>query len=135
LWAVGCWRGGGGGLLTASLPAAARNLFAYGNGDKLVLSMYGAREVDESTAPELVGIVRELASRGGLPMPRVYIVESEQPNAFATGRSPEHAAVAATTGILRILSRDELAGRLGHELTHVRKRDSMNMTLAAAIAG
>jgi heat shock protein HtpX len=82
-----------------------------------------------------VGIVRELAGRAGLPMPRVYIVESEQPNAFATGRSPEHAAVAATTGILRILTRDELAGVLGHELTHVRNRDSMTMTIAATIAG
>lgn len=133
--AVGYLIGGEGGMLIAFLIAAGMNLFAYWNGDRLVLSMYGAREVDASTAPELVGIVRELASRAGLPMPRVYIVESEQPNAFATGRSPEHAAVAATTGILRMLTRDELAGVLGHELTHVKNRDSMTMTIAATIAG
>ncbi|HXP77833.1 MAG TPA: zinc metalloprotease HtpX [Stellaceae bacterium] len=133
--AVGYLIGGEGGMLIAFLLAAGTNLFAYWNGDKLVLSMYGAREVDASTAPELVGLVRELAGRAGLPMPRVYIVESEQPNAFATGRNPEHAAVAATTGILRILTRDELAGVLGHELTHVRNRDSMTMTIAATIAG
>jgi heat shock protein HtpX len=133
--AVGYLIGGEGGMLIAFLIAAGTNLFAYWNGDKLVLSMYGAREVDASTAPELVGIVRELAARAGLPMPRVYIVESDQPNAFATGRSPEHAAVAATTGILRILTRDELAGVLGHELTHVKNRDSMTMTIAATIAG
>jgi heat shock protein HtpX len=133
--AVGYLIGGEAGMLIAFLLAAGTNLFAYWNGDKLVLSMYGAREVDASTAPELVSLVRELAGRAGLPMPRVYIIESEQPNAFATGRSPEHAAVAATTGILRILTRDELAGVLGHELTHVRNRDSMTMTVAATIAG
>lgn len=133
--AVGYLIGGEGGMLIAFLLAAGMNLFAYWNGDKLVLSMYGAREVDDSTAPELVGVVRELAGRAGLPMPRVYIIESEQPNAFATGRNPEHAAVAATSGILRILTRDELAGVLGHELTHVRNRDSMTMTIAATIAG
>ncbi len=133
--AVGYLIGGEGGMFIAFLIAAGTNLFAYWNGDKLVLSMYGAREVDETTAPELVGIVHELAGRAGLPMPRVYIIETEQPNAFATGRNPEHAAVAATTGILRILTRDELAGVLGHELTHVRNRDSMTMTIAATIAG
>ena len=133
--AVGYLIGGEGGMFIAFLIAAGTNLFAYWNGDRLVLSMYGAREVDASTAPELVGVVRELAGRAGLPMPRVYIVESEQPNAFATGRNPEHAAVAATTGILRILTRDELAGVLGHELTHVKNRDSMTMTIAATIAG
>jgi len=133
--AVGYLIGGEGGMLIAFLLAAGTNLFAYWNGDKLVLSMYGAQEVDDSTAPELVGVVRELAGHAGLPMPRVYIIESEQPNAFATGRNPEHAAVAATSGILRILTRDELAGVLGHELTHVRNRDSMTMTIAATIAG
>ncbi|HXA71124.1 MAG TPA: zinc metalloprotease HtpX [Stellaceae bacterium] len=133
--AVGFLIGGEGGMLIAFLLAAGMNLFAYWNGDKLVLSMYGAQEVDDSTAPELVGVVRELAGRTGLPMPRVYIIESEQPNAFATGRNPEHAAVAATSGILRILTRDELMGVLGHELTHVRNRDSMTMTIAATIAG
>jgi heat shock protein HtpX len=135
LMAVGYLIGGEGGMFIAFLIAAGTNLFAYWNGDKLVLSMYGAREVDATTAPELVGVVRELAGRAGLPMPRVYVVETEQPNAFATGRNPEHAAVAATTGILRILTRDELAGVLGHELTHVRNRDSMTMTIAATIAG
>ena len=133
--AVGYLIGGEGGMFIAFLIAAGTNLFAYWNGDKLVLSMYGAREVDATTAPELVGVVRELAGRAGLPMPRVYIIETEQPNAFATGRSPEHAAVTATTGILRILTRDELSGVLGHELTHVRNRDSMTMTIAATIAG
>ena len=133
--AVGYLIGGEGGMFIAFLIAAGTNLFAYWNGDKLVLSMYGAREVDEAAAPELVDIVRELAGRAGLPMPRVYIIDTEQPNAFATGRSPEHAAVAATTGILRILTRDELAGVLGHELTHVKNRDSMTMTIAATIAG
>jgi heat shock protein HtpX len=133
--AVGYLIGGEGGMLIAFLLAAGMNFFAYWNGDKLVLSMYGAQEVDERSAPELVGVVRELVSRAGLPMPRVYIIESEQPNAFATGRNPEHAAVAATTGILRILTRDELMGVLGHELTHVRNRDTMTMTIAATIAG
>jgi heat shock protein HtpX len=133
--AVGYLIGGEGGMLMAFLLAAGMNFFAYWNGDKLVLGMYGAREVDETMAPELVGVVRELTARAGLPMPRVYIIESEQPNAFATGRNPEHAAVAATTGILRILTRDELMGVLGHELTHVKNRDSMTMTIAATIAG
>src|ERR1700682_652172 len=133
--AVGYLIGGEGGMMMAFLLAAGMNFFAYWNGDKLVLGMYGAREVDAATAPELVGVVRELVSRASLPMPRVYIIESEQHNAFATGRNPEHAAVAATTGILRILTRDELMGVLGHELTHVKNRDSMTMTIAATIAG
>ena len=133
--AVGFWIGGESGMFMAFLLAAGMNFFAYWNGDRMVLSMYGAREVDAATAPQLVRLVGELAAKAGLPMPRVYIIESEQPNAFATGRNPEHAAVAATTGILQRLTRDELAGVLGHELTHVKNRDTMTMTIAATIAG
>jgi heat shock protein HtpX len=133
--AVGFWIGGESGMFMAFLLAAGMNFFAYWNGDRMVLSMYGAREVDAATAPDLVRLVGELAAKAGLPMPRVYIIESEQPNAFATGRNPEHAAVAATTGILSRLTRGELAGVLGHELTHVKNRDTMTMTIAATIAG
>ena len=133
--AVGYWIGGQGGMLIALVMAGVMNVFAYWNADKLVLSMYHAEAVDERTAPELVALVRELASHAQLPMPRVYIIESDQPNAFATGRDPEHAAVAATTGILGRLSRAELAGVLGHELTHVKNRDTLTMTIAATIAG
>ncbi|MBX6366993.1 MAG: zinc metalloprotease HtpX [Rhodospirillales bacterium] len=133
--AVGWAIGGSGGMLTALLVAAAMNLFAYWNADRMVLGMYGAREVDAYAAPELHGLVSELARRAGLPMPRVYIVETEQPNAFATGRDPEHAAVAVTTGILRALSREELAGVLAHELAHIKNRDTLTMTVTATIAG
>jgi heat shock protein HtpX len=133
--AVGYLIGGGGGALIALLIAAATNLFSYWNADKLVLSMHGAREVDERSAPELVAIVRELAQRAGLPMPRVYLVDSPQPNAFATGRNPQHAAVCATTGLLNTLSRDEIAGVIGHELGHVRNHDTLTMTITATIAG
>ncbi|MFA7096314.1 MAG: zinc metalloprotease HtpX, partial [Gammaproteobacteria bacterium] len=103
--------------------------------DKIVLSMYGAQEVGPHDAPELYGIVQELARRGNLPMPRVYVIHNDTPNAFATGRSPEHAAVAATTGILRILSREELAGVMAHELAHVQHRDTLISAIAATIAG
>jgi heat shock protein HtpX len=133
--AVGYLIGGGGGALIALLIAAATNLFSYWNADKLVLSMHGAQEVDERSAPELVAIVRELAQRAGLPMPRVYLVDSPQPNAFATGRNPQHAAVCATTGLLNTLSRDEIAGVIGHELGHVRNHDTLTMTITATIAG
>jgi heat shock protein HtpX len=101
----------------------------------MVLSMYGAREVDESTAPDLVHMVRTLAGKAGLPMPKVYIAENPQPNAFATGRSPEHAAVCVTTGILERLNEEELAGVLAHELSHVKNRDTLTMTITATIAG
>jgi heat shock protein HtpX len=111
------------------------NAFSYWNSDKVVLRMYGAREVDESSAPELYGVVRELAQNAGLPMPRVYVMQNDQPNAFATGRNPEHAAVCASTGLLQVLSRDELAGVLAHELTHVKNRDTLIMTIAATIGG
>ena len=105
------------------------------NADRLVLSMHHAQEVDEHSAPELVAIVRELAQRAGLPMPRVYLMDSPQPNAFATGRNPQHAAVCATTGLLNTLSRDEIAGVIGHELGHVRSHDTLTMTITATIAG
>jgi heat shock protein HtpX len=133
--AVGYLIGGGSGALIALMIAAATNLFSYWNADKLVLSMHGAQEVDEHSAPELVAIVRELAQRAGLPMPRVYLMDSPQPNAFATGRNPQNAAVCATTGLLNTLSRDEIAGVIGHELGHVRNHDTLTMTITATIAG
>jgi heat shock protein HtpX len=111
------------------------NLFSYWNADKLVLSMHDAHEVDDSSAHEFVGLVRERAQRAGLPMPRVYLMDNPQPNAFATGRNPEHSAVAATTGLLQTLSRDEVAGVMAHELAHVRNRDTLIMTVTATIAG
>src|SRR3546814_7760816 len=107
--------GGSGGALVALVAAAAMNLFTFWNADKIVLKMHKAREVDGRTAPEFVGIVQQLASRAGLPMPKVYIVDSPHPNAFATGRNPENAAVAATTGLLDLLSRDEIAGVMRSE--------------------
>jgi len=133
--AVGYLIGGGSGALIALIIAAGTNLFSYWNSDRLVLSMHGAREVDEHSAPEFVAIVRELAQRAGLPMPRVYLMDSPQPNAFATGRNPQHAAVCATTGLLNTLSRDEIAGVIGHELGHVRNHDTLTMTITATIAG
>jgi heat shock protein HtpX len=133
--AVGYLIGGGSGALIALIIAAGTNLFSYWNADKLVLSMHDAQEVDERSAPELVAIVRELTQRAGLPMPRVYLMDSPQPNAFATGRNPQHAAVCATTGLLNTLSRDEIAGVIGHELGHVRNHDTLTMTITATIAG
>jgi heat shock protein HtpX len=133
--AVGYLIGGGSGALIALIIAAGTNLFSYWNADKLVLSMHDAQEVDEQSAPELVAIVRELAQRAGLPMPRVYLMDSPQPNAFATGRNPQNAAVCATTGLLNTLSRDEIAGVIGHELGHVRNHDTLTMTITATIAG
>ena len=132
---VGYLIGGQGGAMIALLVAAGMNLFTYWNADKLVMSMHGAHEVDERTAPDLVRLVRELAQRAGLPMPRVYLMDNPQPNAFATGRDPQHAAVAATTGLLQMLSRDEIAGVIAHELAHVRNRDTLTMTITATIAG
>ena len=132
---LGYTLGGSGGAVIALLVAAGMNLFTYWNADRIVLSMHGAREVDERSAPELVGLVRDLAARARLPMPRVYIIDSPHPNAFATGRDPEHAAVAATTGLLAMLNRDEIAGVMAHELGHVRNRDTLVMTMTATIAG
>lgn len=133
--ALGMVLGGAGGMLLALLLGGAMNLWAYWNSDKMVLSMYNAREVDETSAPQLVGMVRELAQRGGLPMPRVYVIDEAQPNAFATGRDPEHAAVAATTGILQMLSPRELRGVMAHELAHVKHRDILISTVSATMAG
>jgi len=132
---VGYLIGGPAGALIALIVAGAMNLVSYWNADRLVLAMHDAHEVDERTAPDLVGLVRELAQRAGLPMPRVYLMDNPQPNAFATGRNPEHAAVAATAGLLRMLSREEIAGVLAHELAHVRNRDTLTMTITATIAG
>ena len=127
--------GGQGGMLIALALAAGMNLFAYWNSDKMVLRMYGARQVSRADAPAFYGIVEQLADKAGLPMPRVYIMENDQPNAFATGRNPENAAVAATTGLLRHLSHEEIAGVMAHELGHVKNRDTLTMTITATIAG
>jgi len=127
--------GGGGGAMIALLVAGGMNLFTFWNADKIVLRMHNAREIDAQRCPEFVGLVRELAGRAGLPMPRVYVIESPHPNAFATGRDPQHAAVAATTGLLGMLTRDEIAGVMAHELGHVRNRDTLIMTMTATIAG
>lgn len=132
---LGYMFGGAGGAIIALAVAAAMNLFTYWNADKIVLRMHHAREVDEASAPEFYRLVADLARRGGLPMPKVYIVEDPSPNAFATGRDPQHAAVAATTGLLSMLSREELAGVMAHELGHVRNRDTLIMTMVATIAG
>jgi heat shock protein HtpX len=132
---VGYLIGGEGGMLLAFLFALGMNAFAYWNSDRMVLSMYNAREVDAHSAPDLYGIVAQLADRAQIPMPRVYIVESDQPNAFATGRSPQHASICATTGLLRHLNTEEIAGVLAHELGHVRNRDTLIMTITATIAG
>nr|WP_279338802.1 zinc metalloprotease HtpX [Sphingomonas sp. BGYR3] len=133
--ALGLTLGGRGGMIIALLVAVGMNLFTYWNADKIVLRMHNAREVDAASSPEFYGIVRDLAQRAGLPMPRVYVVEEAQPNAFATGRNPENAAVAATTGLLRILDRDEVAAVMAHELGHVKNRDTLIMTMVATIAG
>lgn len=132
---VGFLLAGEMGILIALGLAIAMNGFAYWNADKLVLRMYKAREVDARSAPEFHSIVSELAQRAGLPMPKTYIVDNPQPNAFATGRNPENAAVAATTGLLQNLSREEVAGVMAHELAHVRNRDTLIMTVTAVIAG
>ena len=133
--AVGHWIAGPPGMVVALLVAAAMNLFTYWNADRLVLSMYGAQEVDTASAPDLVGIVQDLARRAALPMPRVFVIDSEQPNAFATGRDPAHAAVAVTRGLLRLLPEREVAAVLAHELAHVRHRDTLTMTITATLAG
>jgi heat shock protein HtpX len=132
---VGYLIGGSGGALIALLIAAATNLFAYWNSDRMVLSMYGAHEVDQRTAPDLYNLVAELAARAGLPMPRLFIMDETQPNAFATGRNPQNAAVAVTTGLMQQLSREELAGVIAHELAHIRNHDTLLMTITATIAG
>jgi len=133
--AVGYVIGGTGGMVIAFALALAMNAFAYWNSDKVVLRMYKAREVDRAAAPQFYDLVARLAQRAQLPMPKVYIIDSAQPNAFATGRDPEHAAVAATTGLLNALNEDEVAGVMAHELAHVKNRDTLIMTITATIAG
>jgi heat shock protein HtpX len=132
---VGYLIGGQSGAMIALVVAAAMNLFSYWNSDKMVLSMHGAQEVDARVAPDLYRLVQELSQRAALPMPRVYLMDNPQPNAFATGRNPEHAAVAVTTGLLNSLSREEVAGVIAHELAHIKNRDTLIMTITATIAG
>ncbi|QIG78641.1 zinc metalloprotease HtpX [Stakelama tenebrarum] len=133
--ALGFTLGGRAGAMIALLIAVGMNFFTYWNADKIVLKMHNAREVDDASAPEFVGIVRDLARRAKLPMPRVYLVDEPHPNAFATGRDPQHAAVAATTGLVQMLDREEIAAVMAHELGHVRNRDTLIMTMVATIAG
>ena len=132
---IGQMVGGPQGAVMALIMAGAMNFFSYWFSDKIVLKMYGGQEITANDDPELYGLVQELAGRGGLPMPKVYVIPEETPNAFATGRNPEHAAVAVTQGIRRILNKRELAGVLGHELTHVKNRDILISSIAATLAG
>ncbi|MGY8997345.1 MAG: zinc metalloprotease HtpX [Alphaproteobacteria bacterium] len=127
--------GGEGGIVIALLIAAGTNLFAYWNSDKMVLRMNGARQIDRAAAPEFYGIVEQLAVRAGLPMPKVFVMETAQPNAFATGRNPENASVAATKGLLQMMTAEEIAGVMAHELAHVKNRDTLIMTITATMAG
>ena len=133
--AIGQYIGGAQGMIMALLFGGAMNLFAYWNSDKMVLRMYNAQEVDAASSPYLYNMVAELARRAQLPMPKVSLIDEAQPNAFATGRNPEHAAVAATTGIIRMLSERELRGVMAHELAHVRHRDILISTISATMAG
>ena len=133
--AIGAALGGAQGMLLALLLGGAMNVFAYWFSDKMVLRMYNAQEVDEASSPYLYNMVKDLAARAGLPMPRVYLIDEAQPNAFATGRNPEHAAVAATTGIVKLLSARELRGVMAHELAHVKHRDIRISTISATMAG
>jgi len=132
---VGYWIGGASGAIIALVVAAATNLFTYWNSDRMVLSMYGAHQVDANSAPELINLVAELARRADLPMPRVFLMDNPQPNAFATGRNPQNAAVAVTTGLVQSLGREELAGVIAHELSHIKNHDTLLMTITATIAG
>jgi heat shock protein HtpX len=133
--AMGAAIGGQQGMVIAFVVALGMNVFSLWNSDSMVLKMFGAQEVDEASAPDYYGIVRDLARRAELPMPRVYVMHNPQPNAFATGRSPSHAAVAASTGLLEMLSREEIAGVIAHELSHIKNRDTLTMTVAATIGG
>jgi len=132
---IGAYVGGASGMMMALLFGGAMNVFAYWFSDSMVLKMYNARQVDEATAPQFYAMVRDLAQRAGLPMPRVYLIDEAQPNAFATGRNPDNAAVAATTGILQLLSAREIRGVMAHELAHVRHRDILISTISATMAG
>jgi len=133
--AVGFLIGGRGGMMIAFVIAAGMNFFSYWNSDRMVLSAYHAQEIDERNAPEFFTIIRDLARNAGLPMPKVYLYDSPQPNAFATGRNPENAAVAASTGLLSALTPQEVAGVMAHELAHVQNRDTLTMTITATLAG
>ena len=133
--ALGSFLGGRQGMMIALVVAIGMNFFSYWFSDKLVLKMYNAQEVDETSAPQFYRMVRDLAQKAQLPMPKVYVIEEDAPNAFATGRNPEHAAVAATTGIMRVLSDRELRGVMAHELAHVRHRDILISTISATMAG
>jgi len=132
---VGYLLAGTAGMAMAFVFAGGMNFWAYWNSDKMVLRMNNAREVDARTAPEFYAMVQELARNADLPMPKVYIADTPQPNAFATGRDPEHGAVCATTGLLNALNRDEIAGVMAHELAHIKHRDTLTMTITATIAG
>ncbi len=132
---IGAMLGGTTGMAIAFVIALGMNAFSYWNSDKMVLRMHNAREVDMQSAPEYYEMVQRLAQNAGLPMPKAYIIEQDQPNAFATGRNPENAAVAATTGLMRILSKEELAGVMAHELAHIQNRDTLTMTVTETIAG
>lgn len=133
--AIGAMIGGQSGMLLALVFGGAMNVFSYWFSDKMVLRMYNAQEVDETSSPYLYNMVRELAGRAQLPMPKVYIIHEDQPNAFATGRNPDNAAVAATSGILQMLSERELRGVMAHELAHVKHRDILISTISATMAG
>ncbi len=133
--ALGFTLGGRGGAMLALVVAAGMNLFTFWNADKIVLKMHKAREIDAADGGDFYQLVVNLAQRGNLPMPKVYLIDSQSPNAFATGRDPEHAAVAATTGLINMLSRDEVEGVMAHELAHVKNRDTLIMTMVATIAG
>lgn len=133
--AIGYLIGGQAGMLIALVLAGGMNVYAYWNSDKMVLGMHNAKEVDARSAPDLYGLVAELTQRAGMPMPRVYVIDTPQPNAFATGRNPQNAAVAATTGLMQMLTREELAGVMAHELAHVRHHDTLTMTITATLAG
>ncbi len=132
---IGISLGGFNGLIISLLMAAGMNGYAYWFSDKAVLKMYNAQQVDETTAPQYYNIVKDLSQRAGLPMPKVFLINEDQPNAFATGRNPEHAAVAATTGIMKILTERELRGVMAHELAHVKHRDILTSTVSATMAG
>ena len=132
---IGFLIGGTGGMMIALVIAAGMNLFSYWNSDKMVLSAYHAQEVDARSAPEFYNMIRDLSANAGLPMPKVYVYDNPQPNAFATGRNPQNAAVAASTGLMQRLTHEEVAGVMAHELAHIQNRDTLTMTITATLAG
>ncbi|MDQ0137949.1 heat shock protein HtpX [Neorhizobium galegae] len=132
---IGFLIGGTGGMMIALVIAAGMNLFSYWNSDKMVLSAYRAQEVDARSAPEFYTMIRDLSANAGLPMPKVYVYDNPQPNAFATGRNPQNAAVAASTGLMQRLTHEEVAGVMAHELAHIQNRDTLTMTITATLAG